>query len=165
MAADVTIVEKNGAPGTPTDKTSGTVRFKNADDATVDSNNPMVIPTSGADFSYEKWLRLKIGNTAPSDKINNLKFYTDGVSGFGTGISLWAKTVAAYSTPATTTTSTNYTDAFSYTVGGALALSSTDFSATNTEIGSHLVMLMEVSSTATAGALSAETGTFSYDEI
>lgn len=165
MAATVTIVEKTGAPGTETDKTSGTVRFKNADDATVDSNDPLVIPTSGSDFSYEKWLRLKIGATGPSDKINNLKFYTDGASGFGTGVGLWAKTVASYSTPAEPATSSGYTGAFTYTAGGALALSSTDFSATSTQIGSHLVLLMEVSSTATAGALSAETGTFSYDEI
>ena len=46
MAATVQIVEKNGAGGTTTDKTSGTIRFKNADNSTVDLVNPMVKPGS-----------------------------------------------------------------------------------------------------------------------
>jgi hypothetical protein len=38
MAATVQIVEKNGAGGTTTDKTSGTIRFKNADNSTADTD-------------------------------------------------------------------------------------------------------------------------------
>lgn len=165
MAATVDIIEKNGAGGTATTKTSSTVRFKNADNATVDSNNPMVIPTGAADYSYEKWLRLKIGATPPADKINNLKFYTDGSNGFGTGISVYGRAVAAYSTPAEVSTVSGLTNIFTYTANGALSLSAGDYSGSGTEIGSHVVLTMVVESTATVGALTAETVTFSYDEI
>jgi len=44
MAATVTILEKNGAGGTTTDKTGGTVRLKKADNSTVDLINPLVKP-------------------------------------------------------------------------------------------------------------------------
>ena len=164
MAATV-IINEWTSTATQTDKTSGTVRMKNANDPTVDSNDPLVIPTSGSDFSYTKWLQLRITGTPPSDKINNLQFYTDGANGFGTGVNLWAKSAAAFSTPSEPTTSSGYANAFGLTVGGALALSSSDFSGSGTNIGSFVTLLMEVSATATVGALTAETVTFSYDEI
>lgn len=163
MVATVQIIEKNGAGGTATDKTSGTIRMKNADDATVDTNNPMVIPGSGSDFSFEKWLRLKI-TVAPSVQLSNLKAYTDGANGLGTGVKLWWKAVSSYSTPAEATATTGYTDAFSYTSGAALSLGAGPYSGTG-EIGSHLVSMMEVQSTATQGQTPSETVTFSYDEI
>jgi hypothetical protein len=165
MVATVTIGEKNGVSGTYTNKTSDVVRMKNADNATVDPNNPMVIPGSGSDWSYEKWLRLKIGATGPSVQITNLKFYTDGTNGFGTGVSLWAKAVSTYATPAEGTASTGYADAFGYTSGSALSLGSGPYTATDTEIGDHCVLLLQVASTATQGSLTTETVTFSYDEI
>lgn len=165
MAATVTIGEKNGAGATYTDKTSGTIRFKNADNSTVDTNNPMVIPGAGVDYSYEKWLRLKIGGTGPSVQITNLKFYTDGSNGLGTGVLLYAKAVTAYATPAEATGTAGYTDAFTYTSGSALSLGAGPYSGTNTEIGDHCVMMMTVGTTATQGQTPSETLTFSYDEI
>lgn len=165
MAASVIIAEKIGATGSINDKTSLTIRMKNADNASADSENALVIPAAGQEFSFTKWLRLQITGTPPSDKINNIKFYTDGSSGFGTGVGLWAKSAAAFSAPSEPTTSSGYVDAFGLTSAAPLALSSTDFSGSGTEIGSHVVLLMEVSATATVGALTAETITFSYDEI
>lgn len=165
MVATVTIGEKNGAGGTYTDKTSGTIRFKNADNATVDTANPMVIPGAGSDYSFEKWLRLRIGATGPSVQITNLKFYTDGSNGLGTGVLLWAKAVTAFATPAEATGTAGYTNAFSYTSGSALSLGAGPYSTTNTEIGDHAVMMLEVQSTATQGQTPTETLTFSYDEI
>lgn len=164
MAATVTIGEKNGAGGTYTDKTSGTVRFKNADNATVDLVNPMVVPGAGSDFSFEKWLRLRIGATGPASQITNLKFYTDGSNSLGTGVLLWAKAVTAYATPAEATTTTGYTNAFSYTSGSPLSLGAGPYSAINTEIGDHCVMMAEVQSTAGPGTPS-ETLTWAFDEI
>lgn len=165
MVATVTIGEKNGAGGTYTDKTSGTVRFKNADNATVDNANPMVIPVAGSDYSYEKWLRLRIGATGPSVQITNLKMYTDTANGLGTGVNLWAKAVTTYATPAEATGTAGYTNAFTYSSGSALSLGAGPYSTTNTEIGDHCVMMMEVTSTATQGQTPSETITFSYDEI
>ncbi|KKK62608.1 hypothetical protein LCGC14_3002610, partial [marine sediment metagenome] len=50
MPATVLIEELNGAGQTATDKTSGVVRFKNADNAAVDTANPLVIPTANREY-------------------------------------------------------------------------------------------------------------------
>lgn len=165
MVATVTINEKNSAAGTLTDKSSGTVRFKNADDAVVDANDPLVVPSVGSEWSFEKWLRLKIGATPPDVEISNLRFYTDGTSNFGTGVTLWVKAVAAFATPAEGTASTGYVDAFTYDSESPLEFGDGPFSSADTEIGDHLVFLMEIASTASNGALAGETMTFAYDEI
>lgn len=162
MVATVTIIEKNGTAGTATDKTSGTVRMKNADNATVDINNPMVVPTAGTDYSYQKWLRLKV-TVAPSNNLSNLKFYTDGSNGLGTGVGLYAKAVATYATPTEPSATTGYTDAFTYTSGAALSLGTGTVTGTG-EKGSHAVLLLTVTTTASPGTTASETLTFSYDE-
>jgi len=165
MAAIVTFGEKNGAGGTFTDKTSGVVRFKNADNATADSGNPMVIEPGVTDYSFEKWLRLKIGGTGPSTSVTNLKFYTDGANGMGTGVGLFAKAVTSFATPAQPASTTGFTDAFSYTAAAPLSLGAGPYSTINTEIGDHCVLLMTVADTASPGTTPGETLTFSYDEI
>jgi hypothetical protein len=176
MVATVSIIEKNGAGGTETVKTSGTVRFKNADNATVDTNNPLVIPTSpGFDYSFKKWLRAKV--TAPPDvQISNLKAYSDG-GGFGTGIAVWAAAITAYATPAEADATdldspSLYADLFGYTAGSPLSLGAGPFapespadSPYDDPIGDHLVLFMTVEDTATQGALTPETLTIAYDEI
>ncbi len=162
MAATVKIVEKNGAGGTQTDKTSGTIRFKNADNSTVDTSNRMVVPGSGSDWSFEKWLRLQV-DVAPAVDLQNLKFYTDGANSFGTGINLWAKAVTSFATPAEATASAGYSSAFGYTSAAALSLGAGPFTGTG-EKGDHAVLVLEVQSTAAPGLLSTETLTWSYDE-
>ena len=162
MAASVKIVEKNGALGTQTDKTSGSIRFKNADDSTVDSNNRMIVPPSGYDYSYEKWLRLQV-DVAASVDITNVRFYSDGGNGFGTGVTLWAKAVSSYSTPAEATATTNYADAFTYTSAAPLSLGAGPYTGTG-EKGDHCVLMMRVADTASPGTLSTETLTFAFDE-
>lgn len=162
MAATVTIVEKNGAGGTPTDKTSGTVRFKNADNATVDLVNPMVKPVSGSDWSFEKWLRLSFAGSYT--QATNLRCYSDGSSGLGTGINVWARAVTAYATPAEGTASTGYANLFTYVVGAPLSLGAGPFTGAGQQ-GDHLVMLCEVQDTATGGLTPSETVTFAWDEI
>lgn len=163
MVATVQIIEKNGAGPTTTDKTSGTVRFKTADNATVDTLDPINIPAAGTNYSYEKWLRLNV-TVAPNTNISNLKFYTDGGNGLGTGVGLFAKAVTTYTTPALGTSTTGYTDAFTYTSGSALSLGAGPFTGTG-EKGDHSVLLMTVADTASPGQTPSETITFSYDEI
>jgi len=164
MVATVQVGEKNGTSGTFTDKTSGTIRCKNADNATVDTSDPMVIPTSGSDWSIEKYTRLKI-TVAPDTSISNLKFYTDGGNGFGTGVLLWAAASTQYAQPVTASSSRlSSVDAFTYTSGSALDLGTAASSSTG-ERGAHAVLGLEVSSSATQGSLTAETMTYSYDEI
>lgn len=164
MAATVQIVEKNGAGGTPTDKTSGSIRFKNADDATVNTANPIVVPpTSGFDYSFEKWLRFNVTG-APGTEIDNIKAYMDGANGFGTGVELYAKAVASYATPAEATSTSGYTNAFSYTAGSPLSLGAGPYTGTG-EKGDHLVMMMRVAETASGGITPGETLTLGWDEI
>ena len=163
MAATVAIMELNGAGATETDKTSGTVRFKNADDSTVDLVNPMVKPTSGTDYSFEKWLRFKVTGGSYS-QITNVKAYSDGANGMGTGVGLYAKAVTTFATPAEATATTGYTDFFTYTSGSALTLGAGPFTSTGLK-GDHLVMICTVASTASGGITPSETLTISYDEI
>lgn len=163
MPATVQIVEKNGATPVLTDKTSGTVRFKNADNATVDTANPMVKPASGTDFSFEKWLRFNV-SAGTYTEITNIKAYTDGANGLGAGVGLFAKAVAAYATPAEGTATTGYTNAFTYTSGAPLTLGAGPYTSTG-EKGDHLVMLLTVDSTAAGGVTPSETLTLSWDEI
>ena len=163
MAATVQIVEKNGAGGTQTDKTSGPIRFKNADNSTVDTSNPMVKPGAGTDYSFEKWLRFNVSGGTYTE-ISNIKAYSDGANGLGTGIGLYAKAVTAYSTPAEATATTGYTSFFTYTSGSALTLGAGPYTSTG-EKGDHLVMIMTVDNTATGGMTPTEALTVGWDEI
>ena len=178
MAATVLIREKNGAGETPTDKTSGTVRLKVADNATVDNNDPIVIPSSGQNYSMEKVLRLHIGGTGPDVQIEDLEFYMDGANGFGTGVKLWASNESAYTQPGIPDNANDppegpvgaspeaaMVDAFSYTSGSPLSLGAGPYSSINTDMGDYLYLVMEAESTATQGATPSETATFGYNEI
>ena len=66
------------------------LKFKTADDATIDNNNPISVPDAGTNYSYWKQIYLKC-TVAPSTQIDNVKWYTDG-GGFGTGITIKAGT-------------------------------------------------------------------------
>ncbi len=167
MAATVLIREKNGAGETATDKTSGTIRFKNADDANVDLNNPLVKPSGGAfDWSYEKWLRLNV-SVAPAGNITAPKFYMSGSA--ETGQTLWARTTnpGTYSTPVERTNDTSCTDAFSYTSGSPKALDVANagpYTGTGDK-GDYLVLHMKIADTIAApGTLPSKTATFQWDE-
>lgn len=163
MAATVQLVERNTGSGTNTDKTSGTIRFKNADNATVDAVNRLVVPTGAtSEWSYEKWLALNV-TVAPTTDIQNVLAYMDGANGFGTNVFLWARSVAAFTAPVEPTTTTGFTNAFSYTSAGALTLYTGTFAGTGVITG-HLVLAMEVRSGANQGTTPGETVTISYDE-
>lgn len=175
MAATVQIREKNGAGETATDKTSGTVQFKAIDSASVDANNPVVIPSSGQKYSFEKWVRNYIGGTGPDNNITNPKFYTDGSNGMGTGVKLWAKGVGTYVTPVEPSNANDppqhaaaaMTDAFTHTSASPLALDVTNtgpFSTTSSDFGDYLILVLEAEAGAAPGNVVAETLTFTYDE-
>ncbi len=178
MAATVLVREKNGAGETATDKTSSTVRHKNADNATVDLNNPLVVPASGQEYSFRKVTRMHI-SAGTFTQVENLRVYSDGANGFGTGIKLWYAITGTYTQPAVPSEVndppqfpgvTPMVDAFGLTSG-----SPGDMDATNTgpfdsvglpkDIGDYFNTVMEVETTASQGLLTAETFTYAYDEI
>lgn len=164
MPATVQIVEKNGAGGTATDKTSGSVRFKKADNATVDLSNPLVVPSApGFDYSFNKMLRLSVTGGTYS-QITNVRAYSDGANGLGAGVGLFAKATATYAQPAQASSVTGYTDFFTYTSGSSLSLGAGPFTSTG-EKGDHLDMVLRVAETASGGVTPTETLTVAWDEI
>jgi hypothetical protein len=165
MAAVVQIHEMSAAAA-GVDKTSGTIRFKAADNNTVDTNDRLQIPGAGSIYSYTKHARFYF-STAPSVDIQNLRCYTDGANGFGTGVSVQYDVPAGGlgTFPNINTTITG-TDLFTKTSGSPV-----DLDAINTGPhtgtgykGDHIRMQMSVASTASPGQLTAETLTFAYDE-
>jgi len=166
MVATVQITQLTGAGPTETNKTSGTIRFKNADTPSgTTTSNPLVIPTAGTEISYKVSTQLKV-TVAPDTNISNLKFYTDGANGFGTGVGMQSKAVATYAqATGPETNTTPYTDSFTYTSGAALSLGTGTFTGTGLK-GQVAEHIMTVATNATQGTLSpGETGTYSYDEI
>lgn len=162
MPAIIEINEKNGAGEVATAKRNLTVRFKAADNSAVDNNAPLVVPASGSIFSFQKILRMNLSGTYT--QISNLAFYTDGANGYGTGVFGWAKAVGAYVAPILEVASAGYTDVFTFTQGSPLAMGTGPYTADG-DVGSYLVAVLEVLSTASQGALTGEVWTFSWDEI
>lgn len=163
MASDVQIREMT-AQSTGVDKTSGTVRFKSADNTTVDTNDRISIPVAGTTYSYTKQLRFYF-NTAPSVDIQNLRAYADGTNNFGTGVSVNADNTNAFGT--NFNTNMGGTELFAnYTSGTPLDLDTTNAGPhTGTGFkGDFMRLQMGVASTASPGQLSSEQITFAYDE-
>lgn len=59
------------------------IRFKNANDATIDLNNPMVKPSGASlDYSFEKAMRINC-TVAPSNQISNVRYFFNGTETTG----------------------------------------------------------------------------------
>ena len=180
----------DGSPATEQDTDAlgpPRMRFKTADNATIDTNDPVPIPDAGTKYSYWKQIYLYCG-TAPSTKVDNVKLYSDG-AGFGTGITLKVgsqfpvKTNAlntgyevATGTPGDTGDEmvaahaglTGSVDMFTKTSGSPLAVSINEAGSIIDAIGettNYVVLQMEVLSTAGPGDKADETLTFQYDEV
>lgn len=149
-----------------TDKTSGTVRFKNANDATVDSNDPITIPSTGTVNSFIKNLRFYCA-TAPGQYIDNLQAYSDGSNSYRTGVTLNA-TNANGAFLAASSAIVGGNDLFGYTSGAPMDLDQYHTASVNATgfCGDIMQIQMVVASITNSGTLNAsETITFSYDEI
>lgn len=167
MAATVLIREWNvNDTAQATDKTGGTIRFKDANNATVDLNNPIVRPTSGTVYSYEKYLKLKI-TVAPAGSITNLRCYSDGTNSFGTGIGMHIGNTASWGTPVKTESSVAIdqaaNDFFAKTSGSPLSFGAGPYSSIG-DIGDFVVMQASVASTASPGLTVSELLTTAWDE-
>lgn len=169
MAATVELYEYHGTnagtKGSINKFTTGSIRFKNADDEAADANNPMVKPTSGSDWSYEKWIRCYIGSTGPTGTITNTKFYTDGA--FATGIEYYAKDGSTTGvTPAHPSSDSGFTSCTSYVSGTPLSIYTSTYSGTSTPCSNFLVIYMKIGTSVSApqNPTTAETFTWIYDE-
>ena len=168
MAADIQIHEMN-ALASGVDKTGGTVRFKAANDSNVDANNPLTIPDAGTGYSYTKKLRPYMAS-GPDTQVGNLRWYSDGASGFGTGIGVTAKNLGITWTGNYQTAMSGGSNLFGFISASPLDGDGTDtgpFTSADAGdyIGDLIELQMSVASTASHGSLAGETLTLAYDEI
>jgi len=179
MAATVHVYAHTGAGPSDTN-TDGLgpprVRLKTADDTTIDTNDPIPIPTAGTKYSYWKSLTLWC-STSPTGTINNIKLFTDG-SGFGTGITTYVgdETSSTYDQATGTPGDTgdemvanhaqinSKTDVFTYVTGSPKDVSGSINNPSTGRISDYVVLQMDVISTASPGDLTDEDFTFRYDE-
>ena len=159
MAADVQIHELTGS-GAGVDKTGSTVRFKSADETSVDTNNRLQVPSSGNNYSYTKQLQAYF-NTAPDTDIQDMEAYTDGSNDFGTGVGVQYDVQTSFQTNVNTDIAG--TDLFGATSGSPISLGAGPFTSTGYK-GDILRAQMSVADTASQGTLSAETLTLAYTE-
>lgn len=176
MAATVLVREWNGTTGAPTqtDKTSGTIRYKQANDSTVDANNPMVKPASGTQRSFEKWVQLFIGGTGPTGAITNLQWYTDGTNNYGTGVLAWIRTTnvasGSFVTPVTPANDAAATNQFTFVTGSRKNIDTVTagapYTGTTVNIGDFAILHFAIDSTVAApqNPSSSEVLTWSWDE-
>ena len=175
----------DGAPGTEQDVDAlgaPNLRWKTADNATIDANNPVPIPAAGTNYSFWKHVYL-YADSAPDTQVDNVKFYTDG-TGFGTGITLnvgdemptktnassagYEVADAAVELAANHGGITATTNAFTYTTGSPKSVTIGESGGIINAIGettNYLVFQLAVADTASSGNLADETKTFRYDEI
>jgi len=158
------------------------IRYKRADNPTIDNNNPNIIPSTGTTLSRWKQNYL-IATVAPDTQVNNVKIFTDG-TGFGTGITV---NVGDQLPPRTGATTPGYdpadtdddpmtnhsditavTDFFTFTSASAKSVTISETGSIIDAIGEttdYLVTQMLVINTASPGDLANEIYTWEYDEI
>lgn len=175
MAATVIINRLTGSGPTKTAITSTTNRMSTSDVANPGTSDPIPIPTSGTNYSYWVVTRLEC-TAAPSNGINNLKWYSDGTS-FGTGLTCKGNTATGYvqatgtqGTTGNVLNTTNYAtlagataDVTTHTSGSPKSVSGS-LGATTGEFGDRFVYQLEVGTTAGVGTTTARTFTWSYNQ-
>lgn len=176
----------DGTPGTLTDTDPlgpPNIRFKRADNPTIDSLNPCTIPPSGTSYSRWKQIYLRC-DVAPSTQVDNIRIYTDG-TGFGTGIAV--KVGEQFPTKNSGSSAgyevanvedeemvaghlgiTSSVDFFTKTEASPLGVTISEAGGIINAIGetcNYVVLQMEIINTASPGDLANETWTWKYDEI
>jgi hypothetical protein len=158
-------VTYGASPGSVTDGVTG-FDLITGDNATYTSANrvafPIRVPSSGTNYSYEKYVRLRAKN-APSAQLYNFKVWGPAAVP-ETGVTMYWKAVAAYATPTTPTSTAGYTrqDTNYTSSGSALTISGT--LTASGEYSDYLVMMYTCGSTATQGTVTQININYSYDE-
>lgn len=180
------------APGTSQDVDNlgpPPLRWKLADNATIDQNNKMIIPAAGLGPYYSFWKHIYLYcDDADGHTINDVKLYSDGSNGFGTGVSLYvglqfptknSGSDAGYEVASGGATSgdelvadhggiTSKASIFNYTSGaGALSISISEAGNVINAAGestNYVLEQLSVANTASPGQTSTENQWFSYAE-
>lgn len=166
MAATVSV--KQAYSSGPSATTITNLRFNTDDTVNPGTTNPMVKPAAGTNRSFWKTVYLN-ADTTPDNAINNVKFYCDGTIGW-TGCTLYVGTTGTY-TEAAGTAGTSGNDSSvataniqNYTSGAPKSVTGSISNPSTGKITDYVVMQVDVSTSAVAGTLAAETLTFQYDE-
>jgi hypothetical protein len=183
----------DGTPGNIADISSlgpPNLRFKLADNPTIDANNKLVIPPVAGTY-YGFWKQIYLICLLPDGHtLNNLKFYSDGTNSFGTGVALQIGlqvptrnlgSFAGYEVAAAASANsgeemvashggiTSKASVFNYTsaaplTGPSISEAGNVINATG-ETSNYIVLQMDVADTASPGELPVdETLTIQYDE-
>jgi hypothetical protein len=164
MAATVKTYVYTGAG--PTGADSGDVlRYKLADNNTIDTSNPLILPSSGTNYSWIKTVAL-YATVAPSTSISNVKLYSDGTNSLGTGRDIKVKENVTY-TQASDATQIDTPDGsmFDYTSGSPLSITGSLGASTGKVNTNYVQLQAEVADTGSSGlCAAAETFTWQYDE-
>ncbi len=180
----------DATPGTEQDTDAlgpPNIRFKTADDATIDTANPIPVPAAGTNYSFWKQMYLFCANP-DGNSIDNVKFDSDGTISFGTGVTLLvgdetptknsgsdAGYEVATGTGGTTGDEmvaahaglTGSTDAASLTSGSPLTVSISEAGSVinlASETTNYVIMQVNVITTAAAGLTSSETLIYQSEE-
>jgi hypothetical protein len=163
MAATVKTYVYYGASSSA--DSSDHLRFKNADDNTNNTTNPIQILASGVNTSFKKTVAL-YATVAPATSISNVKLYSDGSSGLGTGVDIEYKAAASYTQVTDNTDNDGTASVFTLTEGSPLSLTGSIGAETGKGTLQFIELQMMVDDTATPGDLVgiAETLTWQFDE-
>lgn len=178
MAATVTIRRWTGSSGDPTKTDITDINTRaNAEDAhsTAGTSNSILIPDAGNNYSY--WVNTGLSVDAiTGGTVDNIKWYSDGANGFGTGVTCVGNSADGYvqatgdegesGTLLNTTNNTELTaaptDVFGLTSGSPKSI--TGSASTAGDVGQLFVYQMVIASTASSGATNQETFTWQYDD-
>lgn len=144
------------------------IDFVSTDNSTNSLSNRTQFPVVTGLNSYSKHLRLKI-DSAPSNRIENVKFWTDGTPTSNVALVVKLGVGAGGATPGTgdsTPTASalsGATDAYSYTSSSKGTWDSGQYSTLN-NVTKSLVLQLQPGASATPGNWS-ETLSYSYDEL
>lgn len=166
MAA--TIVTKQSIGAGPSNTTITNCRLNTDDTVNPGTTNPLVKPSAGINRSYWKTVFLN-ADDSPSGTINNCFIYTDGTIGW-TGVTLYGGSSGSYTeatgTPGTSgdDSSVATADMSGWTSGAAKQLTGSLDNPATGRITDYVVMQADLTTSAVAGTLAAETITWQYDE-
>jgi len=183
VATMIVRYDSAGSDNNPGSSATVTKTRHNAEDTNdQDLASPLIIPPSGTIFSFWKQIYLEC-SVAPDTQIDNVKIYSDGTLGWGTGVVVQVgdgtqvKTSvsdAGYDVATAQEDMTNHTDVsaktslFTFNSGSPRDVTISEaggiIDAIN-KTSDYLVLQTDVASTAVPGVKPTETITWQYDEI
>lgn len=160
-------VQYGTSPGTeyPSSGSAGNCNYMSIDDAdetgTEYQSNPVSVPSSGTNYSYERWMRAKFSGTF--NQIDNMKIWHDAGTLSDANLNLKAGVGTTYATPVNTASSVATTTLTGWdTEGEALNITNV---LTAAGYSKYLVQQLVVPSTVTTpGDIGSQTIKMRYDE-